>query len=114
MSAATASIYVRQMIQAESRGPGDSEGAMARLEAHYGIGFWTLDRLRKGRSKTCDISLYQRIRHAYLDMCERQVTKLQIQIAIEKATADDDTLEDLEAEALAVAQKIAAKKAASK
>lgn len=113
MSAATASTYVRQMIQTESQGPGDAENAMSRLEQRYGIGFWTLDRLRKNRAKTCDATIYQRIRYAYLDLCARQVSKLQHQIAVEKAT-DDDTLEDLEAEASALAARIAAKKAALK
>lgn len=111
MSAATATSYVRQMIQAESRGPGDTESAMTRLEMRYGIGFWTMDRLRKGRAKTCDASIFQQLRFAYLDLCARQVNKLQQQIAIEKATGDD-TLEDLEREAVALAARIAAKKAA--
>jgi hypothetical protein len=111
MTAATASNLVRQMIQSEARGPGDSEGAMARLEQRYGIGFWTLDRLRRGRAKTCEASIYQRIRMAYLDLCARQLTKLEHQIAIEQA-AGDDTLEDLEGEARDLAARIAAKKAA--
>ena len=113
MSAETATHYMRQMIQAEARGPGDSEGAMQRLEQRYGIGFWTQDRLRKGRAKTCDTSLFQRIQHAYLDLCARQVTKLQHQIATQQATGDDDLM-DLEKQAAALARRIAAKKAAMK
>lgn len=110
MSAAVASEYVRHMIHRESRGPGDCENAMARIEAKYGVGFWTLDHLRKNRAKTCDVSLFARIRAAYLDSCERQVAKLQQEISIEKATSGDDTLEDLEAEAAALAARIAAKR----
>lgn len=109
MSATVASDYVRRMIQSESRGPGDSENAMNRLEQRYGIGFWTLDRLRKNRAKTCDIGLFVRIKYAYLDLCTRQIGKLQHEIAMETA-AGDDTLGDLEAEARALAEKIAAKR----
>jgi hypothetical protein len=48
---------------------------------------------------------------AYVDLCERQVSKLQHEIAIEKAMGDD-LLEDLGAEAAALAAKIAARKQA--
>lgn len=51
-----------------------------------------------------------RLRAAYLDLCERQVAKLQHEIAITRATGDD-TLEDLVAEADRLAQKIKARKA---
>ena len=46
-----------------------------------------------------------------LDLCERQVAKLQHEIAVEKALNEDDTLEDLEREARRLAARIAAKKA---
>jgi hypothetical protein len=65
--------------------------------------------LRSRRAKSCDVSLFARIRGAYLDLCERQVTKLQHQIAVEKATHDD--LEDLAAEAAALAEKIRSRRA---
>lgn len=84
--------------------------AFDRFERTYGIGRWTIEHLRKGRAKGCDIGIFARMKSAYLDLCERQVTKLQHEIAIEKATSDD-TLEDLEAEARALATKIRAQKA---
>jgi len=98
------------MVQRESRGPGDIENAMQRLETRYGLPFWTLWHLRKGRAKTCDTSLFARIRGAYLDMCQQQVGSLLHEIQIEAAIGDD-TLEDLEAEARALAAKIRARKA---
>jgi hypothetical protein len=55
--------------------------------------------------------MFARIRGAYLDLCERQVAKLQHQISIEKALNSDDTLADLESEAERLAAKIAAAKA---
>lgn len=112
MSSVDASQFVRRMVQRESRGPGDIEGAMQRLEARYGIGFWQLAHLRSGRAKTVDVSLYARIRGAYLDYCQRLVSNLQHEIEVQGALCTDDTLEDLEIEARALAEKIARAKAA--
>jgi len=46
MSAAVASNYVRRMVQREMRSAGDTEGALARIEQKYGIGFWQLSHLK--------------------------------------------------------------------
>lgn len=59
-------------------------------------------------------SVFARMRAAYIAICERQMAKLQHEIAVEKATHDDDDLRDLEAAAAALAAKIAARKAALK
>mgnify|MGYP003542902210 CR=1 FL=1 len=112
MSTAVASEYVRRMVARESRGPGDTEGAMARLEARYGIGFWQLSHLRGGRAKPVDIRLFARIRAAYLDYCEKQIRLLQHEIAVEKAINEDDSLEDLEREAEELVARVAAKRKA--
>ena len=111
MSVEAATDYVRTMVQRESHGPGDIDNAMNRLEARYGLPFWSLWHLRKGRAKTCDTSLYARIQGAYLDMCKRQVGNLLHEIAMETA-GGDDTLADLENEAQILAAKIAARKQA--
>ena len=113
-SAEMAAGYVRRMVECETRGWGDQEGALSRLEARYGLPFWSMNNIRTGRAKTVEAGLFGRIRGAYLDLCERQVAKLQHEIAIEKALNNDDTLEDLEAEASALASKIQKRKAALK
>src|ERR1700761_5617723 len=95
MSVEAASDFARRMVEYESRGPGDTGPAMTRLEQRYGIGFWQMNHLRTGRAKSCEASLLARLRSAYLDLCERQVAKLQHEIAIEKAIGDD-ALEHLE------------------
>lgn len=110
-SAEVATGYVRRMVERETRGWGDQEGAMSRLETRYGIPFWSLNNIRTGRAKTVEAGLFARIRGAYLDLCERQVAKLQHEIAIEKALNEDDTLEDLEREARRLAAEIAARRA---
>lgn len=107
----TAATYVRRMVEREARGWGDQAQAQSRLEMRYGIPFWTLERLRTRRAKTIEAGLFARIRAAYIDLCERQVAKLQHEIAIEKALNSDDSLEDLEREAALLAEKIAEKKA---
>lgn len=111
MSAAVASRYAQEMVRREARGPGDLDNALDRLEARYGIGRWQLAHLRSGRSKTVSAGLFQRIRAAYLDYCERQVRSLQHEIMIEKA-AGHDLDADLLAEAEALLAKIEKRKRA--
>jgi hypothetical protein len=111
-SSDVAGDYVRRMIEHETRGWGDQHNALSRLEARYGLPFWSLRNLKSGRAKTVEAGLFARIRAAYIDLCERQVTKLQHEISIEKAMNEDDALEDLDREAGALAARIAAKKEA--
>ena len=113
MSVEAATEYVRTMVQRESRGPGDLDNAMQRLEAKYGLPFWTLWHLRKGKAKTVEASLLARIRGAYLDMCQRQAANLLHEIKTEAATGDaldDDIATELEA----LVAKIKAKREAVK
>jgi hypothetical protein len=113
MTVEAASNYASRLLEMEQRGS-DTDSALFRLEQRYGISPNQLMHLRSRRAKSCDVSLFARLRGAYLDLCERQVTKLQHQIAVEKATDDDDDLRDLEAAAAALAAKIAAKKAVTR
>lgn len=103
--------YVRRMVEREARGWGDQQNAQQRLEVRYGLPFWAMEHIRTGRAKTVEAGLFHRIRAAYLDLCERQVAKLQHEIAVEKALNEDDTLQDLEREAAKLAARIEAAKA---
>ena len=113
MSVEAATEYVRTMVQRESRGPGDLDNAMTRIEAKYGLPFWTLWHLRRGKAKTVEASLLARIRAAYLDMCQRQASNLLHEIKIEAATGDDAD-GDIAAELEALLAKIKTKRAALK
>jgi len=113
MSVEAATEYVRTMVQRESRGPGDLDNAMNRIEQRYGLPFWTLWHLRKGKAKTVEASLLARIRAAYLDMCQRQASNLLHEIEME-AAADHDTDQDLADRLRAIAAEIEAKRAAVK
>lgn len=108
----TAGGYIRRMVEREAKGWGDQTNAQQRLEARYGLPFWAMEHLRTGRAKTVEAGLFARIRGAYLDLCERQVAKLQHEIAIERTLSEDDTLEDLEREARRLAARIQEKKQA--
>jgi hypothetical protein len=110
-SVETASGYVRRMVEHEARGWGDQQTAQQRLEVRYGLPFWSMEHLRTGRAKSVEAGLFARIRAAYLDLCERQVARLQHEIAIEKAMHEDDALEDLEREAQRLAALVQEKKA---
>lgn len=107
---AAASDYARLLVEKESRGHGDVEASMHRIEQRYGIGHWTLSHLRGGRAKSCDVNLFMRLRAAYLDLCESQVRRLQHEIEIEKARGSHASLEDIGAKAAALANEVAAAK----
>jgi hypothetical protein len=109
MTALAASEMVRKMVAREMRGPSDTGPAMQRLEAKYGLPFWTLEHLRKGRAKVCEAGLFQRLRGAYLDHCERQLNALKHEIELEKARGNDCD-SDLLAEAEALLAKIRQRK----
>lgn len=110
MSAAEASLYVRQMIHREARGPGDNEGAMIRLEARYGVGFWTLDHLRKNKAKTCDVSLFARIKAAFADHCGRQAARLLVEAETAMAVNPNDDVAAIQREIQALQNRLEAAK----
>lgn len=114
MSVDAATEYVRTMVQRESKGPGDLENAMSRIEAKYGLPFWTLWHLRRGKAKTVEASMLARIRAAYLDMCQRQASNLLHEIKVEAAASDNDLDSDIATELEALVAKIKAKKAVVK
>lgn len=100
----TASVQARDwanaLVQRESRGNGDTENAMRRLESRYGIPwrvFWALRYRPPG-----DVlkGIYDRLGAAYLAECERQKRKLEHEIEITKIIAGPDAAAVLQAEAL--------------
>lgn len=114
MSAAEASFYVRQMIHREAHGPGDHERAMERLEARYGVGFWTLDHLRKNKAKTCDVSLFARIKAAFADHCGKQAARLLIEAETAMAVDPNDDVAAIQNEIRALVARLEAAKASQK
>jgi hypothetical protein len=102
------------MIHREAAGPGDAERAMERLEAKYGIGFWTLDHLRKGKAKTCDVSLYARIKAAFADHCGRQAARLLQEAETAQRVDPNEDVAAIEREIRALQARLAAAKGEAK
>jgi hypothetical protein len=110
MSAVEASFFVRQMIHREAAGPGDAERAMSRIEARYGLGFWTLDHLRKGKAKTCEVGLYARIKAAFIDHCGKQAARLLIEAANAQAVETNEDVAAIQREIQALQARLAVAK----
>jgi hypothetical protein len=87
-----AASWSKDLTHMKSRGPGDTENAMRRIEREYGIeyGFlWSL-RYRRDQLKIISLSVYEGIRAAYRAECERQMRKLENDIiTTEKITGPD-------------------------
>lgn len=114
MSTAAATEYVRQMVALEARGPGDTDSAMARLEARYGIGFWQISHLRGGRAKTVDVGLFERIRAAFIDHCGAHAARLLHDAQVAQAVTPDDDVADIENQIRALSARLAAAKSKTK
>lgn len=77
--------WARRLTQVEARGPGDMENAWRRLEHKHGIPWRTFWSLRYRPPRDLSISIYHRLRSAYEAECERQIRRLEHEIAITKA-----------------------------
>lgn len=114
MSVARATLYARRMVENSADGEGDLPEAIKRVARKYGFTPSHVERARKGRLKTMDVSVFAKWRLAYLDFLESQVRKFQSELAIERASGEFDDVELFEDEAEALAQKILAAKGKAK
>lgn len=97
VSAATATKYVREMVELETVTSQTREAALRKLARDYGLTVSQLTHLYKARAKTCDVSLFARVKAAYLDRCAKMAARLLHTIEIEEAgsgNADDADLVD--------------------
>lgn len=114
MSAAEASEFVRKMIHREEDGPGAAERAMRKLARDYKISFWTLDHLRKNKAKTCDVSLFAKIKAAFIDHCTKHAERLKREAQLAQEASPNDDVAALSREIQALADRLAVAKAAAK
>jgi hypothetical protein len=77
------------------------------LEATTGIGYWTWWGLWNKRRKLVDHDLFNRVRAAYLGLCQRQLTKAHHALTIEAARGSTDDIRDLVAQAEDLATRLA-------
>lgn len=95
VSAATATKYVRDMVDLETVSARTQERAFARLSRDYGLTVSQLTHLYKAKAKTCDVSLFARVKAAYLDRCAKMAARLLHNIEIEEASSADAHDQDL-------------------
>lgn len=107
-----AADYATRLVANETHAlGGDTDEAMRRIEARYGVGYWTLWSLRYKRPKAVSAEVFTRLRGAYLTACERQIASLQHEMAVERARCGHDVDQDLVAEAEALVAKLRARRA---
>lgn len=66
----------RALIAREYQGHGDTDPAMRRLEARYGLDYQLLWSLKYRLPKTIAVGAYMRLRSTYERVCERQAAAL--------------------------------------
>lgn len=76
--------WANKLVARESRGPGDMENAMRRLETRYGIPWRTFWSFKYRPPTDVFVRVYLQIRLAYIAECERQTRLLQHEISITK------------------------------
>lgn len=114
MSASEATEIVRFMINQEAKCPGDYAPAMDRLAGQYGVSRWTLEHLNKGKAKTCDVSLYTKLKLMLIDHCQREAKILLERAAIAQAVGANDDVRDIADEIRTLAARLEAAKSAAK
>ena len=82
---ADARSWANELIRRESRGPGDMENAMRRLESRYGVPWRTLWSLRYRPPTDVLVGVYLQLHAAYAAECERQEGVLRHEREITKA-----------------------------
>ena len=82
-----AAKWANDLVIRESRGPGDTENAMRRIEQRYGVPFNSLWSLRYRKPKAIMCGLFDRLHHAYTAECDRQMRKMANELEITKAVA---------------------------
>lgn len=87
---ASARDWANALVRRESRGSGDTENAMRRLEVRYGIPWRTFWSLRYRPPNDILTGVFFRLKAAYEAECERQVRLLQHELEITKAKAGPD------------------------
>jgi hypothetical protein len=101
-----AAAYARKMVERETRGNGDQMNALERVGRRCGMTARSLRRLLNGETRDPGITVFGRIRAAYLDLCARQIAELQHELEIEKARMGNASLEDIGREVEALAEKV--------
>lgn len=99
--------YARKMIERESRGSGDQLNALEKVGRACGMTPRSLRRLINGETKDPGLTVFGRVRAAYLELCDRQIKQLQHEVETDKVRFGDATaFADLDHEIEALAAKL--------
>lgn len=109
-----AGVFVKKMVARESHGWGDQLEAQRRLETRYGVPFWSMEHLRTGKAKSCETSLYMRIKDAFIDHCGSQAANLIQEAQNAQAVNYDDDVAAIEDQIRALAARLATAKSKAK
>lgn len=82
-----AKATVKKLVATESRGHGDQANAMNRLEARYGLPYWTLWSLLYRSPKDVSAAFLLRLQSAYSIQCEKQKALYEHEAKITKEIA---------------------------
>lgn len=105
---ASACKEFEKMVVRDSQGWGDQGNALERCAKQIGVSVSVADKIKRRKVKTLCGNVIERIRRAALKQREREVQRLLHEIAIEKEIGGtNDQIERLEAEAEALASKVA-------
>lgn len=97
---ASARDWANALVRRESRGSGDTENAMRRLEARYGIPWRTFWSLRYRPPSDVLTSVFFRLKAAYEAECERQMRLIKHELEITRAKAGPNAASVRSVEAL--------------
>lgn len=98
--------YARKMVELESRGNGDQMNAIDRVARKCGMGQRALRRLINGETRDPGLTVFGRVRAAYLDLCERHIQRLQADIETDMRIHGDAAFADLDREIQSLAEKV--------
>jgi hypothetical protein len=100
-----AAQYGRRAVEIESRGNGDQLNALERVGRECGLKARALRRIINGET-TPTFPVFLKMRAAYLNICERQINRLQSEIETEKMRFGDAAFADLDREISNLAEKV--------
>ena len=100
-----AAQYGRRAVEIESRGNGDQLNALERVGRECGLKARALRRIINGET-TPTFPVFLKLRAAYLNICERQINRLQSEIETEKMRFGDAAFADLDREISNLAEKV--------
>lgn len=89
VSAATATKYVKEMVDLEAAYSGTNEAAFRKLAKDYGVTVSQLVHLYKAKAKKCDVSLFATVKAAYFDYCAKKAARLLHNIQMGEAACGD-------------------------